>query len=154
MHTVLEFLKTDTVVALLVSVFIFIITIFLVAKRWIGFSVTVLLLVFAITAGLAISNHRILECYLNDYKKDGLSDASQPAPFKKQITQAVEDVQDEVNAEKENLHHLMGQVDEIFDQLEVQKQKLQSFIAETREKYKIENAAETKAEESKKDVIK
>lgn len=141
MSPVLNFFQSTHVIALLIAIFIFIITIFLVVKRWIGFSVTLLLLLFSLAAGLVISHQQDFQDYLNT----PLSTSSSLAPsedsqdaFHKQMLQAVEDLKVEVNTEKENLRGVMNQVHEIFESMDVQKQKLQNFIEETRERFKTD----------------
>jgi hypothetical protein len=48
----------------------------------------------------------------------------------------------EVSSEKENLHRLMGQMQDIFNSIDIQRQKLQNFIEETREQFKTGYPAE------------
>jgi hypothetical protein len=134
-------LQSPHVVALLIAILIFLITIFLIVKRWIGFPVALLLLVFSLIAGLIINHQQSLQCYLNSYLPSSSSpqkgEESQDA-FQKQMLQAVEDLKLEVSTEKENLRRVVDQVQEIFNSMDVQKQKLQQFIEETREKFKAD----------------
>lgn len=149
MDTFLEFLQTDKVIALISAVFIFFVTILLVSKRWINFPVTLLLLLFAIASGLVISNYHALQSYFHDYNQNGFKkEQEDQESFKTQLLQAVEDVKTEVSSEKENLRLLKGQVEEIFDLMDVQKQKLKSFIEETREHFKSEKTDPTPKPES------
>lgn len=131
MQSSLEFFKNDTVIALLISILVFLFTIFLVVKNWIGFPITLLLLIFAITAGLAITNHQIIKCYVRDYGQPVTSEGNDTL-FKKQVEQALQDVKMEVKSEKENLHSLMNQVNEMIEQMDKQKRKLQQFIEENK----------------------
>lgn len=131
-----EFLQTDKVIALLAAMLIFFVTIFLVSKKWINFSITLLLLLFAIASGLAISNYDLFKNYYQNCQN--ISSQEQQAHFNTQMIQAVEDIKMEVHAEKENLRHLMHQVEEIFDQMDIQKRKLKNFIEETKENFKRE----------------
>ncbi|MEX1013319.1 MAG: hypothetical protein WD595_04130 [Waddliaceae bacterium] len=48
------------VLGFLVSSLVFFITIFLVSKKWIGFSITLLLLLFALVSGITIANQQLL----------------------------------------------------------------------------------------------
>ncbi|WP_068468223.1 hypothetical protein [Candidatus Protochlamydia phocaeensis] len=140
MHSFLQFLQSDHMMAFIIAVLIFLVTILLVVKRWIGFSITLLLLVFSLAAGLAINNQQAFQGYMDDYRQTRLNERQQDV-FKKQVLQAVEDLRIEVNSEKENLRQAMSQVQEIFDRVERQKQKLQNFIEETRERFKSEMPA-------------
>ena len=132
------FLQSEHVLALLITVLIFLTTIFLVVKRWIGFSVTFLLLLFSLGAGLIINNQQALQDYLYGKNPPHLTEDNTQDAFQKQMMQAVEDIKLEVNTEKENLRKVMNQVQEIFDSMEAQKQKLQNFIEETRDTFNKE----------------
>jgi polyhydroxyalkanoate synthesis regulator protein len=139
MSSTLHFLQSPHVLALLIAVFIFLTTILLVVKRWIGFSMTLLLLLFSLAAGLIINHQQAVQSYLNAYTSSSTStnEDSQDA-FHKQMLQAVEDLKLEVSTEKENLRLVMNQIQEIFDSMDAQKQKLQNFIDETRERFKTD----------------
>ena len=132
-------IQSDHMLALLIALLIFLTTIFLVVKQWIGFSITLLLLIFSLAAGLIINNQQMFHTYFNP------QDLSNPAKeknsqdvFRKQMMQAVEDLKIEVYAEKDNLRRVMNQVQEVVDSIDVQKQKLQHFIEETRERFKAD----------------
>lgn len=133
--SLVQFFSSNQVIALLSAVSIFIVTIFLVAKRWIGFPITLILLLFALIAGILINNPQFFSEYSNQYS--GLN-LEQQEDFKKQMLQAIDDVKQEVSTEKENLQHLKDQVQDIFNQLDTQKQKLDSFIEETRNRFQSE----------------
>ncbi len=147
MHPLWQFLQSEPILALLIAVLIFLVTIFLVVKQWIGFSITLLLLLFSLAAGLLVSNQQMLRGYASDYHIKHLQDSNQDA-FKKQIFQAMEDLKAEVDSEKENLRHVMTQVQDIFDQMDTQKQKLQQFIEETKERFKAEAGKKEQSEEA------
>ena len=136
MSQTLQFFQSPPVLALLIALLIFLATILLVVKRWIGFSITLLLLFFSLTAGLIINNQQAFQEYLTAPTHPAGED-SQDA-FQKQMMQALEDLKLEVNTEKENLRRVMNQVKEIFDLMDAQKQKLQNFIEETRERIKTD----------------
>jgi hypothetical protein len=127
MHAFLEFLQTDTVVALLASLFIFLFTIFLVVKRWISFNFSFLLLLFCIAVGLAISNYHAISHYTHSQPT---SDAQQSAIFMDFTRLGIEELRNEITAEKDRLQYLTNQIQELTDQLNYQRQKLQTFIEE------------------------
>jgi hypothetical protein len=129
MHPSLRFLESESAIALLVAAVIFFITLFLVVKQWIGFSLTLLLLLFALVAGFMVNNQHVLNCYTSEHQEIRLQDKEEDA-FKKQIFQAIEDLKIEVNSEKENIQHVMAQIQEVINEVDSQKQKLQSFIDE------------------------
>ena len=143
MSSAIQIFQSPHVLALFIAVLIFLVTIFLIVKRWIGFPVTFLLLLFSLTAGLIINYQQTFQCYLssscpsfNPITRDDSQDA-----FHKQMLQAVEDLKLEVKTEKEKLQSAMDQIQEIFSSMDAQKQKLQQFIEETEERFKTDYPA-------------
>lgn len=128
--------QSEHVLALLSASFIFLITIFLVVKRWIGFSTASLLLLFSLAAGFLIDHMQI---FPHDAPpSSSFNNETSQEVFQQHMLQAVEDLKTEVLTEKENLRRVMKQVQEVFDSVDVQKQKLQNFIEETREHFKTD----------------
>ncbi len=154
MSSLSEFFQSTPVIALLIAILIFIITIFLVVKRWISFSVTFLFLLFSLTAGLLINHQQTVQHYFNSSSltANSLTSEDSQDAFHKQMLQAVEDLKAEMKTEKENLQGVMSQIQEIFETMDAQKQKLQNFIEETREHFKtnypIEQTKSPSAEHS------
>lgn len=138
MSYVSHVLQSEHILALLVAVLIFFTTILLVVKRWIGFSMTLLLLIFSLAAGLIINHHQDFQHYLTPSSKSTHYESSSE-DFHKQMLQAVEDLKMEVAAEKENLRRVMDQVQDIFTSMDAQKQKLQHFIGEVRQHFNSEH---------------
>lgn len=146
MFNLSEFLKADYLLALLTSLFIFSITLYLTIKRWIGFSLSLFMLLLALGVGVGIRNYHIIETYLIAYQEEHHSEYENVNKgFKSQIAQAVADITVELKAEKENITVLVNQVEEMLDEVDKQKQKLESFIEETKERFKGE---EEKLEEN------
>lgn len=141
--SLVQFFSSNQVIALLSAASILIVTIFLVAKKWIGFSITFILLLFALIAGILINNPQFFSDYANQNTGDILANQES---FKKQMLQAFDDVKHEVNAEKENLQHLKNQVNDIINQLDTQKQKLENFIEETRNHFQSEKSSDAHPE--------
>ena len=148
MQSAVDFFSSEHILALLIAVLIFLTTVFLVVKRWIGFSIALLLLLFSLAAGMIVNNQQMFHQYFSSYENlagrsenTGAQDA-----FQKQILKAVEDLKTEVHAEKENLNQVMTQMVEIVNSIDAQKQKLQNFIDETRERFKTDSP--TKQEKS------
>src|SRR4051812_39396685 len=98
MSALLDFFRSEPVLALIVALGIFFITLFLTVKQWISLSITCLLLLFSLVAGIVINSQQLLQHYVNDRHQvvNDQDDHSQEA-FKKQIVQAVEDLKHEVN---------------------------------------------------------
>lgn len=147
MTAILDIIQSDQALALLVTTLIFFVIIFLVAKRWIGFSVALLLLLGALAVGLFFNNQNDFQTYLNPSATSIHKDDSEE-DFHKQMLHAMADLKTEVDAEKENLRRLMGQVQDVFDSVDMQKQKLQSFIDEVRQHFKSDHPEKESSNES------
>jgi hypothetical protein len=127
----------DHVLGFTVALAIFLLTIFLAARRWIGFWTTCILFLFSLAAGMIADRTHSFKSY---FEKEAQSESfSLPQKdFQNQLLHAVENLKLEVSNEKENLNKVIDQVQVIFDSLEEQKKKLQNFIEETRDHFKIE----------------
>lgn len=71
-----------------------------------------------------------------------IQEESMPEAFQGQILQAVKNLKFEVDNEKENFLLIMNQIQELFDLMDGQTQKLQAFIEETKEKVKTDYPSE------------
>lgn len=140
MTSLYHFFQSNHMLALISSLLIFLMTIFLVVKRWIGFSITLLLLFFSLAVGLLIDQQQNFTNYFKNITTAPTTEVSQDN-FHQQILNAIDDLRIEVLAEKENLRRVMSDVKEIFESVDAQKQKLQHFIEETRENFKRESPA-------------
>ena len=132
MESFWHFIQSEQVTGLLIAAFIFFITILAVAKSWINFPITLLLLLFSLVVGLAVSNQSHIQSYYGSPhpKMDDNQDT-----FNKQMKQAFENLQSEVDLERDNILRLMSQVMEIVEKVDAQKQKLQNFIEEARPQF-------------------
>jgi hypothetical protein len=136
MEGLLDFLKTNQAIAFITALMIFFVTMLLVVRRVIGFSVTLLLFIFSILAGLVIVHYDTFPaCFRDAYSSNEKEPTKQ---FDMQILKAMKDLQTEVDNGKETLHLVLNQVQEVFQELEGQKQKLETFIEETQEHFKNE----------------
>lgn len=142
MSPVLNILQSEHFLALLISLFIFMTTILLVVKRWIGFPITLLLLFFALAAGLIINYHHQFQNYFTSSPHSNEENSS-PEDFHQHMLKAMENLKIEMTTEKENLRRVIGQVQEIFDSMDIQKQKLQNFIEEIRDQFQTNYPAKT-----------
>jgi hypothetical protein len=134
MQAFIDFFMTSTFLGFITALLIFSSILFCVPGQRTVLSMVLTLLVFSVATGAVFNHHQILQCYLGDYKvNDPANRLNKESLFKKQITQALEDIQIEVVTEKENLLQLMEQVEEIVDQVDAQRQKLHQFIGDTAE---------------------
>lgn len=143
MSALIEFFKSEQFVAFFVATMIFAVTIFLVAKQWIGFSIALLFLLFALIAGFVINHHEEIKhnFFRMPIAKENSINHDQ-VEFRTQMKLAVDDLQKELSVERENIQQMMSQVQEIFEILEAEKNKLENFIEETREHFKKEDLNE------------
>jgi hypothetical protein len=82
--------------ALTVSVIIFIVTLALVAKRLIGFFVTLLLLAFTIISGYAVFNNEIISKAIQQYV-EGKGDQRAIEEFKMKVNHDIQELKDQFN---------------------------------------------------------
>ena len=70
MNAIIDFFTNNATLAYTTAVVIFIITVYLLIKRLIGFMVTLLLLAFALISGFAIANYDLFSEVLTSFKYD------------------------------------------------------------------------------------
>lgn len=129
-----SFMQSYQAIALGVAIVIFLITVVLSARRVIGLIFTIILLMVAIGTSLFIS-HQHPPTHQVQLIETSLTADEDSADFKEQILQAINRIQIELNQEKESLMKVSDGMQTLMLQMDSQKQKLQSFIDETREKF-------------------
>lgn len=143
MLSMIEFFQTDPGIGLLVAFVIFLITIFLVIKQIVRLRVAAILLIFAILTGMIITNQKSIHHYFNpSFKWENPNVYDNPNDLPQQIKNSVKNLEREMLIEKENVKQVMSQIQEIFTILESEKQKLQTFIEETKEQFISERQSE------------
>ena len=101
MNELIDFLTSNTTIAYATAVVVFIITIILLARRLIGFMVSLLLLAFALISGLAIANHDLFREILTSFKYEpGKTQEDQYTHFKNQLSKAYEELKEEFVEQK------------------------------------------------------
>jgi flagellar motility protein MotE (MotC chaperone) len=138
MDSFMNFLYAHQLVGPLVGIVIFILTIFLAAKKWIGASLTFLLLLFALFSAFLINNQKTIESYLKPTSTEKA--AATISSFEEQVHQALKDIKSEIQSEKKNLTQVVVQVQDLFKAIETEKEKLDHFIQETKEHFKKDRA--------------
>ncbi len=139
MEHIPQFMQSYQAIALGVAIIIFLITVFLSARRLIGLVFTIILLIIATATSLFISyQHPVTE---HENPATSAPKATEEGTdFKAQILQAINNVNVELNQEKESLKKVSDGVQTLITQMDTQKQKLQTFIEEARERFsKITN---------------
>lgn len=100
--------------ALSVAAFIFFVTLFMVAKQWIGFGITVILLLFSLIAGLIIANQDIIRNGLSGAPTEQAKDFDlKMTHFNEQILKAHDNLKAELEIQKHKLQTLTEEVDEL-----------------------------------------
>lgn len=127
-----EFMQSNQAIGLGIASVIFVITLILASRKVIGFISTIILLGIAILASLLISHQHFFKVEeLEPFPQN----AEESADFKAQILQAINNIHAEIEQEKEALKKVTDGMQGLMTQMDVQKQKFQSFIEETRERF-------------------
>lgn len=104
MNEVIDFFSNNTTLAYVTAVVIFIVTIYLLIRRLIGFMVTLLLLAFALASGLAIANYDLFREVLTSFKYDpSKTKEDQYSHFKTQLSKAYEELKEEFQDQKKKI---------------------------------------------------
>lgn len=111
------------------GVIIFLITLFLVAKRLIGFTLTLLFLLFALVASFGVANKDLVRKYFENLSKGSKTESYQSSGSKA--------------GEATISEQLQKAYDDLKSEFEIQKKNFQSFLEEQR-------ASQDKNEEPKK----
>ena len=127
---IIDFFSSNPVMALFATLAIFLITIILVAKRWVGFSVAFILLLLSLIVGILVNNPQFFSNY--DEFRNSEFNSEQENEFKKTILQALDDVKLEVKTEKQTLDSLKNEINDMRSTLNAEKQKLENYIEESR----------------------
>lgn len=129
-----SFMQSYQAIALGVAIVIFLITVFLSARRVIGLIFTIILLIIAMTTSLIISRQHPVTHQV-PLTETPLITHPEGTDFKEQILQAINHINTELNQEKESLKKVSDGMQTLILQMDAQKQKLQSFIEEARDKF-------------------
>jgi hypothetical protein len=104
MNEVIDFFSNNTTLAYITAVVIFIVTVYLLIRRLIGFMVTLLLLAFALASGLAIANYDLFREVLSSFKYDASkTKEDQYSHFKTQLNKAYEELKEEFQDQKKKI---------------------------------------------------
>lgn len=128
------FLQSYQCIALGVAIVIFLITVFLSARRMIGWVFTIILLIITVVTSLVISHQHPVPSQTKSLETS-LQPIEEGTDFKEHILQAINHIHIELNQEKESLKKVSEGMQVLILQMDAQKQKLQSFIEEAKEKF-------------------
>lgn len=166
MTSMINILGNEHVFPFALTTLAFFVLIFLVRAQKLHFLGALIFLVIALLVGLFIDHAHDLKRYFYEgrafaldvpksstamlvasSKSSSESDASDVflnGNFQAQILRAIENLKEEVVAEKENLSNVMHQIEELFASVDTQKHKLQNFIDESRERFKTDIGTQSK----------
>ena len=109
MQDVINFLFSNNGLAFGVALLIFIITLFLVVKRLIGFIITLILLAFALISGFFIANQDLFRSILKGYTSDATpEDREAVTQLKSQLYNSYEEIKEEVLEQKVELEKIIN----------------------------------------------
>jgi hypothetical protein len=102
------------IVAISSSFLIFLLTTYLVIKKWIGFSFALLFLIFGLTSGLVIANHDLFRSFLLDSLSDHPEDLDlKVANFHEHVLKSHDDLKAEIEIQKNKLLTIHDEVQKI-----------------------------------------
>jgi hypothetical protein len=102
MQQIVDFLLSSNGLAFGVALLIFIITLFLVVKRLIGFLITLLLLAFAIVSGFFVANQDLLRNILKNYTGQATPEEQDTLnQLKAQFYKGYEELKTEIKEQKD-----------------------------------------------------
>lgn len=113
MQEVTNFLLSNNGLAFIIAFIIFIITLYLVVKRSIGFIITLLLLCFAIVSGFFIANQDLFRDILKTYAGNATPEEQATAEqLKAQFFKSYEEIKAELKQQKEEFSKIINKKEE------------------------------------------
>lgn len=107
----MDLIMSSGSLGLVVAAFIFFVTLFLVAKRWIELSTTMVLLLFALASGLMISNQDFIREYLKGSSQEHVHDVDvKVAHFQEQVLKVYDGLRADMEIQKHKLQTLSEEV--------------------------------------------
>ena len=107
MENFVDYILSNNVIAYTTAFIIFVITVFLVVRRLIGFVITLLLLFFAIASGLAIANMDLFREILRGMVYEKSEERKKDDTFKSQVLQAYDELKEQFEEQKKNLQEFL-----------------------------------------------
>lgn len=113
-HSIQEWVSSNTGAALTIGFLLFIITMILTAMRWIGFSVTFLLLIFILISGVIIANLDAMRKCFENPSTEKVSDIDlKMANFQEQILKSYDSLKAEVEIQKHKVQVLSEEIEHL-----------------------------------------
>jgi hypothetical protein len=107
-------LFSDSSMALIVSAFIFFITLFMVAKQWIKLPAAAVFLVFSLLSGLLIANQNVIRDCLKGTDSERVHDVDiKVAHFQEYVLKAYDGLKADMEIQKHKLQALSDEVQEL-----------------------------------------
>lgn len=113
MQEVTSFLLSNNGLAFGIAFIIFIITLYLVVKRSIGFLITLLLLCFAIVSGFFVANQDLFRDFLKSYTGQATPEEQATVDqLKTQLYKSYEEIKAELKQQKEEFSKIINKKEE------------------------------------------
>lgn len=107
MNQLIDFLTSNTTLAYITALAIFIITVIMLMRRIIGVIVTIVLLLFALLSGLAIANHDLFREILTGFKYEPEKTKEDTyTHYKNQLNKTFEELKEEFEIQKKRVEAL------------------------------------------------
>lgn len=117
MEPALHSIMSDNEIALGVAILIFFITLIFVAKQWIGFFMTLLFFIFALAAGLGISNQEQIKNYLQGHPLDHVCDSDiKMTQFQEKVLKNFDNLKVELEIQKHKIQLLSDDIHALKNQ--------------------------------------
>lgn len=133
MEQVLGFLLSNHALAMVLPGVIFLFTVFLVARRLIGFFITLLFFLFALGAGLAIANYEVVTKYVQENRMQISQVEGQMGDFKKEMARAFRDLEADLREQRQAMRQVVQAARDVADDTREQSASLRHFVEETLE---------------------
>jgi hypothetical protein len=110
----IQALFSDNSIALIVSAFIFFITLFMIAKQWIQLPAAAVLLLFSLFSGLLIANQDVIRDCLKGTDSERVHDVDiKVAHFQEHVLKAYDGLKADVEIQKHKVQALSDEVQEL-----------------------------------------
>ena len=132
METFFTLLMQSHTLAFLVPFMVFVVTVFLVVRRLIGFLITIAFLGFAVVVGVAIANYDVVKHYLPDDNKAQVTQVEKMLKeFRADIERAFSDLHEDFRDQRQSLRRLANSTRDMLDEVDEHTNSFRHFVQDT-----------------------
>lgn len=118
--------------AFLAPFMVFVITVFLVVRRLIGFLMTIAFLGFAVVAGVAIANYDVVKEMLPREDRQKISELERMIKeFKADLERAFTDLNEDFRDQRQSLRRLANNTRDMLDEVDEHTHSFRTFVQDT-----------------------